>query len=152
MRYFQGSDEVLQIERRANTRVLTYCAAELRTPAGCRSGQLTNISVGGARLQLRDPPRAGTTVILEWKSFHSFCKVVWSRDDACGLAFEKPLAQGDVAETTGQADAPPNPEADLRSVAVKSKLHAGAPGPGIALGNIPSGTPRGWARIRPGQG
>lgn len=143
MRYFRGEDEVRQIERRTNTRVLAYCCAELRTPAGRRSAQLTNISTGGARLQLNAPPAAGGTVILECRSFTSLCKVVWSNDVACGLAFEEPASQAVVAGISGQTvppPPPPPPEADLRSIAPSIRQ----PRSSADLGNIPAGRPRGF--------
>lgn len=138
MRLFGGEDEVLVIERRAHTRVLAYCPAELRTPSGRRSAQVTNISIGGARLQLAGPPGAGERVILECGSLTTICKVVWTTDAACGLAFEQPVSQAVVAEISGQAVPPPPPEADLRSVVSNLRQSRAS----ADLGRIPAGTPR----------
>jgi len=140
VRLFGGEDEVREIERRADTRVLAYCSAELRTPAGRRSAQVTNVSIGGARLQLNDPPAAGVTVVLECRSLTTMCKVVWATDMACGLAFEQPVSRAVVAEISGKAAPPltPPPEADLRSIASSVRQSRA----GANLGKIPAGTPR----------
>ena len=93
---------MLQIEHRANTRVLADCPAHLRLPSGDRSGRILNISEGGVRLQLPDPPRKGTMALLEWRGYEAFCKVVWSDGDACGLAFERQVSPSVVTATSGQ--------------------------------------------------
>ncbi|WP_338466035.1 PilZ domain-containing protein [Novosphingobium sp. ZN18A2] len=150
MPYFDGEEEVLQIERRADTRVLAHCSAELKLTTGSRTGRLTNISTGGVRLELADPPREGTTVMLEWKTFQMFCKVVWADNGACGLVFERPVSQGTVTQTSGQQMEEPRPEADLRTVSLGGRRQVRRGLPGAELGNIPLGPRRAFGRKQTG--
>lgn len=99
---FVGDDGVIRKERRTALRSRCDCLAQLQLPSGDRDGQLTNISVSGACLQLSNPPRAGITVLLKWKSYEYFCNVAWATDSACGLKFERPIPRSVICETTGQ--------------------------------------------------
>lgn len=99
---FVSDDGVIRKERRTALRSRCNCHAQLRLPSGDRDGQLTNISASGASLQLNNPPRPGTTVLLTWKAHEIYCDVTWTRDNACGLKFEKPITHSVICETTGQ--------------------------------------------------
>jgi hypothetical protein len=97
------------VERRAAQRTPVNGAARVRTCFGDRAGSLSDLSVTGARLQTVDPPRAGTTALLEWEGHDSICRVVWSKPDSCGLVFEPPLPRHIVekyAVPAGPVEAP----------------------------------------------
>jgi len=121
MTFFRGDDGVLHDERRATVRTRVDCSALLRTTSGDRSGQLVDISEGGARLYLDNPPQAGTSGLLQWKSFESFCSVAWARSDACGLAFETPIPYAMVLDTIGRTDETAKPTADHSKIPLGAK-------------------------------
>ena len=92
------------------------CPARLRTFFGDRAGSLGDLSVSGARFQTDNPPKAGTTALLEWDGHDAICRIVWTKPDACGLAFEPPIARHIVSRYVAPA-APPEPSAELGRIA-----------------------------------
>jgi hypothetical protein len=88
---------------------------------------LWDLSETGARVQIENPPERGDIILLRWLAFDALSRVVWSSEDMCGLAFERPLDRAIVAQTIGDEE----PE---------------DPGPTASVGNIPVGTRR--ARLR----
>jgi len=118
---FVGDDGVIRRERRTALRSRCDCPAQLRLPSGDRDGQLTNISVGGASLQLSNPPRPGTTALLTWKAHEMYCDVTWAKDKACGLKFEKPIPRSVTCETTGQDIAAVEFAADANNIPLGRK-------------------------------
>ena len=104
------------VERRATPRTPVNCPARLRTCFGDRAGSLSDLSFTGARFHAVDPPRAGTTALLEWEGHDSICRVVWAKPDACGLAFEPPLPRH-IVEKYAQPGAPTEPPAELGRIA-----------------------------------
>ena len=55
-------------------------------------GTLTDLSTGGARFEAELVPREGITALLEWEGRETLCRVVWTKDGECGLAFDRPIA------------------------------------------------------------
>lgn len=78
----------MQIGRRAQPRVRVHLPVTLMMPNQDIPAMLENISGGGARLRLKDAPRAGSTAFLLFANLEIFCSVVWAHNDRCGLAFE----------------------------------------------------------------
>jgi len=118
---FVGDDGVIQQERRTTVRSRCDCPAQLQLPSGDRDGQLTNISVSGACLQLSNPPRPGTTALLKWKSHDIFCDVAWATNNACGLKFETRLSRSVICETTGQVSQSSGISADPSNIPLGMK-------------------------------
>lgn len=87
------------VERRASRRSRVTCDAALETLTGQYVGKLWDISEHGARLQLLVAPEAGATARLRWAGNDALCRVVWSDQDMCGIAFDNPLAETTVSET-----------------------------------------------------
>ena len=116
----------LPIERRLCGRARTDCAARLQTPGGDWHGRLWDLSETGARIHVAKPPAEGVLALLKWQTNEVFCRVVWSADDMCGVAFERQLSASVVAETLGE-------EVIDR-------------GPAASVGSIPAGTRR--SRLR----
>ena len=85
------------VEQRAFERVRLDCPARLITAGSYRSAQLCDLSQGGARLRLDNPPAEGTTALLQWNGHESLCKIVWASEIACGLAFETRIPSDLVA-------------------------------------------------------
>lgn len=88
-------------DRRLSRRVRVTCEAVLETLTGDFSGQLWDISEGGARLQLAAPPQVGLTARLRWAEHEALCHVIWSDGEMCGVAFDRPLP---AAVVTGTAE------------------------------------------------
>jgi hypothetical protein len=103
-------------ERRASPRTPMDCPARLRTCFGDRAGTLGDLSVAGARFQTDNPPKAGTTALLEWDGHDAICRIVWTKPDACGLAFEPPIARRIVGQYAAPAG-PAEPSAELGRIA-----------------------------------
>jgi len=123
MSYHRAASAPLPIERRAAGRARADCPARLHTPGGDWTGRLWDLSECGARVQLDNPPVQGAIALLRWGANEAFGRVVWSTEDMCGLAFERPVPRAVVAETIGEPAPPPA-------------------APAATLGNIPAGKRR----------
>ena len=115
------------IERRAVGRARTDCAARLQTPGGNWYGRLWDLSEGGARIKVDNPPPQGVTCLIGWHDNELFCRVVWSAEDMCGVLFERPISSAAVLATLGE------PESEAQAPA----------GPAASVSNIPVGRRRG---------
>lgn len=111
----------LPIERRMCGRARTDCAARLQTPGGDWHGRLWDLSETGARIHAANPPAEGVLALLKWNANEVFCRVVWSADDMCGVAFERPLDNSVVADTLGEAAIDRGPAASVGSIPVGTR-------------------------------
>lgn len=102
-------------ERRASPRTSLSCPARLRTCFGDRTGSLSDLSISGARFNTENPPKEGTTALLEWESHDAICRVVWSKADACGVIFERPIARH-IVEKSAPPPLPAEPPAELSKI------------------------------------
>ena len=89
---FQRAVETETSERRASERSAVACPAVLHTSYARMRGMLTDLATGGARFEAELVPREGITALLEWEGRDTLCRVVWSSDRMCGLAFDRPIA------------------------------------------------------------
>lgn len=65
-------------------------------------GEMRDLSRYGARVRLRNPaPQRGRDVLLRWGSHEIFGHVVWSEGADAGIAFHKPIAEDELADTLG---------------------------------------------------
>jgi len=96
-------------ERRANPRSEVNCAARLRTSFGEREGTLSDLSISGARFHTLNPPKEGSTALLEWETHDAMCRVVWARTNVCGLLFDRPIPRHvvDKCAPTAASTEPP---------------------------------------------
>jgi len=104
------------IERRRSRRSRATCGASLETPDGEVFGQLWDLSETGARVQTADLPKDGTTALLKWGSERVACRVIWTRDDMCGLAFDTPIDRAVMAETGRLIGVPQHPGASMANI------------------------------------
>jgi hypothetical protein len=111
-------------ERRATVRSRVSCPAQLQLPTGQRLGCLWDLSERGARIQMDNPPRAGTTVLLEWMCYDAICKVAWATEDMCGLMFEKQIPLARVVEAQQHREEFSGPVAELGNIALGRKRGA----------------------------
>jgi hypothetical protein len=65
--------------------------ALLITMADRHRSLLLNISATGAMVRVEKTPSVGAEVFLQVRDIDVYARVIWQRDDACGLAFEPPL-------------------------------------------------------------
>ena len=128
MAFPRAAQASLPSERRALGRARTDCTARLQTPGGDWHGRLWDLSESGARVQIDNPPAEGVIALLKWNTHEVFCRVMWSRDDMCGVLFERPIATSIMLETLGE------PEPDMPVT------------PAASVGNIPIGRRRGHLR------
>jgi hypothetical protein len=77
------------------------CPARLSMASGYRSGHIVDMTLSGATLELSNPPKLGSTVLLLWLEHEAFARVAWVQTESCGLNFERPLKQPQVFELTG---------------------------------------------------
>ena len=92
---------------------------------GVRAGSLWDLSETGARIQVDQPPKVGAEALLKWQTYEAFCRVVWAKDDMCGVAFDRPLSSAMLDEALRQEEEERRPS-----------------GPVATVGNIPVGTKR----------
>ena len=105
--FYQGHDGGYHVERRLAARIEVDYPAILQTPGGTRTVRLTDMSQTGARLDMRDPPKAGIVALIQLGSQEVFCRIAWAGADCCGLAFDKPIARELVAAITGANEVQP---------------------------------------------
>jgi hypothetical protein len=106
----------IPLERRGDPRTPINCPARLRTCFGDRAGSLSDLSISGARFHTADPPKEGTTALLEWESHDAICRVVWSKSDMCGIIFDRPIARHIVEKCAPPPAAPAEPPAEVGKI------------------------------------
>ena len=87
------------IERRQAEREEVSCQVVLHTSYARMRGMLTDLATGGARFVAELVPGAGVSALLEWDGRETLCRVVWSKDGACGLVFDRPISAHLVMHT-----------------------------------------------------
>ena len=103
-------------ERRQAEREEVSCQVVLHTSYARMRGMLTDLATGGARFVAELVPGEGVSALLEWEGHDSICRVVWTKPDACGLAFEPRLARHIVDKYAAPAR-PAEPPAELGRIA-----------------------------------
>jgi hypothetical protein len=125
-------------EKRHTERAKLFLAATLRAGGGERNVTIRNLSLGGALIEVGEPPPVGTAVELRRGSLKASGTIVWGAARECGLHFDMPLALHEwlpgasragqkrvdeaVAQFRAGAPAPTPP--------VESTVTAGGPVPG----------------------
>lgn len=102
MSFYKAEDGSLNAERRSSARFRFSMPAELHLPGGVRQGLLSDLSEGGAKITIDNPPGKGATVKLCWSRYEEFCRVIWTGDKSCGVKFERAISSAIVLETLGQ--------------------------------------------------
>ena len=83
--------EAAQKDRRRTARFVTDISVVLRTVLGNRSCHMSNISDKGAKLETSSPPPEGIAACLVMGEQEIYCKVIWSKEDACGVEFDRAI-------------------------------------------------------------
>jgi len=113
---YKGKDGAILIDRRTTARTPVDRPARLQTAGGDWSVRLADISLGGARLELANPPRTGAQALLKWNAQEVMCKIAWSRSGVCGVTFDKPISHELLAETTGMSELVAAVTGDMRRI------------------------------------
>ena len=108
-------------ERRIATRSRVSCPVQLQLPSGQRTGCMIDLSERGARVQMDNPPGVGASVLLEWMSYDTICKVAWAHGDMCGLMFEKPISPARVFEAQQLREEFSGPVAEVSNIPLGRK-------------------------------
>ena len=108
-------------DRRIATRTRVSCPVKLQLPSGQRVGCMWDLSEGGARIQMDNPPGVGASVVLEWMSYDEICKVAWAAGDMCGLMFEKPIPPARVFEAQQHREEFSGPVAEVSNIPLGRK-------------------------------
>ena len=78
-------------EKRHTERAKLFLAATLHAGGGSRNVTVRNLSLGGALIEVREPPPVGTAVELRRAHLKASGTVVWVASRECGLHFDMPL-------------------------------------------------------------
>ena len=84
--------KIAQHDQRRSARFIIDIPVVLRTISGNRECRMANISDNGAKLELVDPPREGVSALLVMGAQEIYCTVIWVKDDACGVEFERSMS------------------------------------------------------------
>lgn len=76
------------VGRRSAQRLAVELPARLELGDCTRDVLVEDVSATGARLQLAAPPCEGAEASLIWEDVVCRCRVVWSREDTCGVQFD----------------------------------------------------------------
>ena len=109
------------LERRSSLRRRVNCPAQLQTARGQRIGCLCDLSERGARLEMDDPPKPGTTGTLEWMCFDAACTVIWATESMCGLMFDRDIPPVRVFETQQFGEEYEAPIAEVSNIPLGQK-------------------------------
>lgn len=74
--------------RRRTSRESVVLAGSALSLEASRSVVVTDVSPSGAKLQGRDLPDAGTSVLLTVGDSELFGKIIWRGRDECGIGFD----------------------------------------------------------------
>jgi PilZ domain len=91
--------------RRSHSRLRVRLPARLTMLDGSSSAILTDLSLGGAKLQTRFPIVPGEQAMLFWHDFEAFGTITWTYDGMCGMRFDELLAPRVLIATRDLHDA-----------------------------------------------
>lgn len=83
--------------RRRSSREPVVLAASAVTLDAARAVVVTDVSPSGAKLEGRDLPAEGTSVLFSVGNTQLLANVVWSGRNECGIGFETPISS-DVSD------------------------------------------------------
>lgn len=90
--------------KRSAPRARIGLQATLETLDSRRSVLLENLSATGARIQLADPPRPGSDVIIQCGKIDVMARVIWASRDTCGIHFDDPAKLDDILQLKAESE------------------------------------------------
>lgn len=109
-------------DKRQTERAKLFLAATLHAGNGMRKVTVRNMSIGGALVEMHEPPPVGTAVELGRGHLRASGTVVWVRGSECGLHFDMALPLQDWLPRASY-------DGQKRVDATIAKVRAGAPLP-----------------------
>lgn len=91
------------VESAPQVEMATVYRVRLITPSSYLMGTLHEVTRTSARVLMSDPPRPGTTALLQWSREERLCTVVQCDQTSCALAFEEPLKEPRQAKVASQS-------------------------------------------------
>jgi hypothetical protein len=77
--------------RRRMDRASVLLEASVVTMSAYQYFELINLSATGAKLRGPSLPLVGRPALFRLNRFHVLCKVVWVKDQLCGVHFDEPI-------------------------------------------------------------
>jgi len=108
-------------DRRSSVRWRVSCPVQLQMARGQRIGCLCDLSERGARVQMDNPPKPGTSATLEWMCFDEKCTVLWATETMCGLMFDRDIPPARVFETKQFGEEYEGPVAEVSNIPLGQK-------------------------------
>src|SRR4028119_629075 len=75
--------------RRRTERASVLLPASVVTMSAYQFFDLVNLSATGAKLRGPATPKLGKPALFRLDQFQTLCKVVWVKDDLCGVSFDE---------------------------------------------------------------
>jgi len=113
--------------KRREARLRTRLRAQLISRFGAERGFLSDLSLTGCRIDLRDPPHSGD-VIVRWGPFESQGEIVWYSPNRVGIRFLEELPYEWLIATRQMTDASPGSH-ELAEARAAAKAWAGGQRP-----------------------
>ena len=104
--------------KRHEARLRTRLRSQLISRFGADRAMLSDLSLSGCRVDLRDPPHSGD-VVVRWGPFEAHGEIVWYSPRRVGIRFLEEIPYDWLIATRQMSDASPeNPElAEARAAA-----------------------------------
>lgn len=90
--------------RRRSPRASLLLPASVVTMSAYQYFDLVNLSATGAKLRGPDMPLIGKTALFRLDPFQALCRVMWVKDELCGIRFEELLSPTLLAHFRTVAD------------------------------------------------
>jgi hypothetical protein len=123
----QAKGAAAWVERRGSERVPVSGVVHLQTAGGDWRGNICDLSETGARVEISNPPPVGATALLKWDGLELFSRIVWVKDDGCGVMFDKPISIAVVENARGDTSVRTGPPANLGNIPYGKKRRGLAP-------------------------
>lgn len=134
MSFLEARRKAAQIERRRSARFTIDIPVTFRTISGDRECRMANISDSGAKLETAEPPRKGVSGWLIMGTQEIYCSVIWTNDNACGVEFERAMAEDTLLSITGVQAQQNTPVANAGNIQMGRKRN------GLLVSAQPSGS------------
>lgn len=113
--------QVAAADRRRSARFIVEVPAFIETVVGRRSCHISNISDIGAMLETDAPPPAGIAACLSLGEHNIYCTIKWSKENTCGVEFDRPINDAVLAGVASETEHTPGPVANLGRIQMGAK-------------------------------
>ena len=113
--------QVAAADRRRSARFIVEVPAFIETVVGRHSCRISNISDIGAMLETETPPPAGIAACLSLGEHDIFCTVKWTKENTCGVEFDRPINDSVLAGVASEAKQTLGPIANVGRIQMGAK-------------------------------